>query len=333
MEREVRPSGAWPDRLAPIMFWLAFVYLLAVAGVIHRADLVVWANEPVREHLGVEDPAITGFELSVLALTLAFLWPVFVAEVILGLLMRDKSMRLWPSIVRAVLVIVFPPVRMGLLHPANGMIWLPRLGWHTPGKQLLAYLDKRTGNIMLVFAALILPLLAIQFSAANLVEEYASLKLAVDIATAAIWVAFATEFIIKGSIAPAFFKYAKSRWLDAAIVILPTIEFLLSSWAGAAPAMRLLRLQKVVTPQYLARMGRLYRLRGVLTKGWQALLALEGFARLLGQTPEKRLRVIEDQIADLEETVANLRAEAEEIRKRIQAKAAEDAQEIAEKNS
>jgi hypothetical protein len=111
----------------------------------------------------------------------------------------------------------------------------------------------------------------------------------------------------------------KERWLDAAIVLLPTLQFILIHWVEAAPLARLLRLGRALAPDQLARLSRAYRLRGLLMKGWQAFLLLEGVARLTGNTPAKRLRRIEDQIEEMETEIAALRAEADDLRKRVAA--------------
>ena len=44
----------------------------------------------------------------------------------------------------------------------------------------------------------------------------------------------------------------------------------------------------------------MYRLRGLLIKGWRAALVLKLVARLTGNTPEKQLRQLEAQIAEAE---------------------------------
>ena len=53
---------------------------------------------------------------------------------------------------------------------------------------------------------------------------------------------------------------------------------------------------------------------------------LQGVARLLGQTPEKRLAKLEEKIAELEEELADLRKDAETVRALIPPPAPEEAQ-------
>lgn len=291
---------------ARVMFALAFVYLLIVAGLVHRAVSV----------------GVTDFELFVLYAGLSLMWPVFVAEAIWGVTQRDRSKRSRPVYWRAVLVILMPPWRMALTDPRTGLIWVPRLGWWEPGKELFKRLELAFSGPMLLFAFLILPVLGLEYVNAESVRRNPGLALAADIGIAVIWVAFATEFIFKASAHPRPFRFAKERWLDVAIVVLPMLEYFLTRWVDAAPLARLLRLGRAISPEQIARLQRLYRLQGLATKAWHALLLLEGVARLLGQTLEKRLAKLEEKIAETEEELAELRRDADEIRKRIAEKAA-----------
>lgn len=298
----------WVKRLAPVMFGLAFVHLLAFAGLIHRAD--------ERYH-------VTGFEKVIIYGTLFGLWPLFVIEAWVGFAVRDRSRRAGPMFARAVVVCLFPPVRMGMIHPVSGLIWLPRLGWERPGKALLARLDRGFGVPLLLFALLVVPVLGIEYVWAEAVKGSPAFALVLHACLAVIWVAFATEFLLKVQASGAAVKYVKERWVDAAIVLLPTLEFVLTMWAEAAPIARLLRTARAVAPDQLARMGQMYRLRGLLMKGWHAMLALELFARLLGDNPRKRLARLEAEIAAAEEELAALRVEADAVRAKMTVAGAE----------
>jgi hypothetical protein len=64
-------------------------------------------------------------------------------------------------------------------------------------------------------------------------------------------------------------------------------------------------------------MGQIYRLRGLITKAWRAVLVLKLVARLTGNTPEKQLRRLEAQIAEAEAALAELKGQAEELRKQV----------------
>jgi hypothetical protein len=306
-------SGRTPTALdtlrARIMFVFGFGYLLLIAGIVHRAS----------------SSSVSDFELNVMAAGLVALWPVFVVDVVWGLLQRDRTQRLRPVLLRAILVLAMPPWRMGLIDPRTGWVWIPGLGWQEPGRELFKRLEKAFSVPMLLFAALILPILLIEYLASERLKELPALVLALDVGIAVIWVAFATEFVLKASIHPKPFSFAKERWLDVAIVVIPLLEFMLTHWADAAPLARLVRLSRAISPEQLARMQRLYRLQGLATKAWHALLLIEGVSRLLGYTPEKRLAQLEARIADLEEQLQEARREAEEMRAKIAARQAQDA--------
>ena len=95
------------------------------------------------------------------------------------------------------------------------------------------------------------------------------------------------------------------------------LEFALAHWVNYAPLLRLLRLGKAISaPQkQVGAMNRAYRMRGLMMKGWQAFLLLGGVRRLTGYSAAKRLAAVEEQIAAAEEVLAELRAEADALRK------------------
>ena len=292
------PRETW---LARVMFWLAAVDLLLIAGLIHRA----------------QQAEVTLLERQFMLVGLAALWPVFLTEQMFGVVRRDRSRPLRPVVLRAVLVALFPPFRMGTPDPRTGLTWLPRLGWQVPDKSLYTRIDRAFSGPMIVFALLILPVLGLEFFRAEQVRSDPNLALALHLSVAVIWVAFATEFILESSTAPKPMAHVREKWLDAAIVILPMLEFLLTKVVDAAPLARLLRLGRALSPEQITAMQRVYRLRGLLTKGWQAFLMLGGMNRLLGHAEERRLRVVEREIAELEDHLNELRKEAEELKEKI----------------
>jgi hypothetical protein len=294
---------------ARFLFLLAFVYLLLVAGLIHRAT----------------SKTVTAWELDVMYVGLVALWPIFAAEAVWGVWRRDRAKRGRPIVLRAVLVMLAPPWRMAQADPRTGLIWVPRIGWQTPGKELFKRLDRAFGGPMLLFAFLILPILLLEYFRGEVVRDTPGLTLALDIGIAVVWVAFATEFVFKASAHPKPFTFAQERWLDVAIVVLPMLEFILTKWVDAAPLARLLRAGRALSPEQISRMQRLYRLQGVATKAWHAFLLLESIGRLLGHTPEKRLSQVEEQIAELEEQRKELQLEAEELRAQIAVREAKEA--------
>jgi voltage-gated potassium channel len=286
------------------MFALAFAFLLLFAGLIHRA----LTN------------SVSQWELDVMHAGLFGLWPVFVLEAAWGVYHRDRTRPRRPAIFSALLVSAMPPWRMAQPDPRTGLIWVPRIGWQQPGKALFKRLEKAFGGPMLLFAFLILPLLLVEYMRADVVKESPALALGLDVGIALVWIAFATEFVFKASAHPKPLRFARERWLDAAIVLLPMLEFVLTRWVDAAPLARLLKAGRALSPEQLARMQRLYRLQGLFTKAWHALMLLEAVNRLIGNTPEKRLAALEDRIAEAEEELSELRAEEAELRALIAAK-------------
>jgi len=299
MHPEPPPIPKLEARLAPVMFAASFLYLLTVAGLVHRAY----------------EPEVTDLELEIMTGMLSALWPIFAGEAILSFFRRSRNAGTVRVLARVLFVLALPPVRLAWVHPRTDRIWLPRLGWRAPSRELLRLLDRLFGGPMLLFAFLILPALGVEYVQFDLIHSEPWLASALHLSIAAIWVAFAVEFIVKCSAAPSSLVYLKERWLDLAIVILPTLEFILTRWVDAAPLARLFKLGRALSPQQLGAMGKAYRLRGLMMKGWHAFLLLEGVARILGTPPEKRLRKIENQIANLEEELRELRTQALALRK------------------
>lgn len=291
--------------LTRVMFWLAFIDLLLIAGIVHRAN----------------HPTALRTELAIIFFGHFALWPIIVIETWIAFAIRDRALRPWfPTLIRSLIITIVPPMRMGMPCPFTGDLWIPKFGWCERGKVLEDRLERAFHKPMLVFALLILPPLAFEFFRADEVKSNHWLALALHISVAVIWVAFATEFIIKVSAVRRPFKYCRERWIDLAIVILPMLESILTAWADAAPLARLLRLSRAVAPDQLARMGQVYRLRGLLVKGWRAVLVLRVVAKLTGNTEEKQLRKLESEIAEAEAAIAILKSQAEELRKKLDAK-------------
>ena len=275
--------------------------MLVVAGVVHRAVT----------------PSVTAGELRTMTIGVIGLWPVFAVEAVVGVFHKSPARAWGPVIGRAILILFFPPYRIGRTHPRTGLAWFPRIGWVAPSKETYTRIDRAFSTPMLFVALLILPVLVLEFTQAELVKQSPGLSLAMDIGVAVIWVAFALEFLMESSVTPKTGKFLKERWLDAAIVVLPMLEFALTRLVDAAPLARLLRLGRALSPEQLARMQRLYRLRGLLMKAWAAFLLLGGMNRLFGQAAQKRLRVVEERMAELEAELTELRKEADELRAKV----------------
>jgi len=285
---------------ARVMFLLSFSFLLLVAGVVHHA-----INSEATAH-----------ELKVMQTALLILWPIFVVEAAWGVVRRDRSQPLRPMLKQAAIVCFVPPFRMAMNDPRTGQIWVPRIGWHPHGKELSERLEHAFAGPMVLVALMILPVLGLEYFSAKDVHNSPELSFAVDVGIAVIWLAFTIEFVFKSSAHPKPTAFAIEHWLDLAIVVLPLLEFVLAKWNLGAIA-RLARAGQALSPVQLARMERLYRLRGVATEGWHALLLLDFIARMLGHTPEKRLKQIGERIVELENEISELRHDARSLEERL----------------
>ena len=288
------------DWLARPMFTLAMLFLAILAGITHRFP----------------HPQVTATETLIFLWGLRILWPLFILEGIVRLVVRGPEMTFWQCFGRVVLVGLFPPLRMGLKSAARGgQIWLPWVGWRNPDKELNQQLERFFSVPMIVLALTVVPLLAIEFGWESAVKESAGLALFLHISLAFIWFAFAVEFIVRVSVAPSKLRYCVEHWLDLVIVLLPLLDFL--------PFLRVTRLGRLLRIEQMGRLGRVYRLRGLLTRAWRALLLLEVVARLTGRSKEKRLKRLEELLAAKEEEIAALRQEIAALRRQIEAEKAQ----------
>ena len=187
-------------------------------------------------------------------------------------------------------------------HDRDGHIWLPRLGWQEVNDDLRVRLEKIFAVPMIIIALMILPVLLVEFRLQEQVAAHLWLRLLLHVSTGLIWFAFAAEFIVMVSVAEKKLRYCREHWLDLAIILLPLISFLRS--LRIVRATRLARMAKV---QQLTKMSRLYRLRGLAMRGFRALLMLKLLNRLLGISPEKRLRKYQEQLREKEKEIAALR--------------------------
>jgi ribosomal protein L29 len=294
----------WERATEPAMFLVAFLQLLVIAGWIHRTD---------------PEKGIPELEFWLMSIVSALLWPAFIVEGVVAFLRRSPNVSRGKALARILSVWIFPPLRLGWIHPTTNLIWLPRLGRQAAGKALSERLNKAFSTPMLVFAFLILPVLALEMYKPEWTTHVPYFQFMLDAAVSTIWVAFAVEFIIRASAAPNTLRYCKERWIDLAIVALPTLEFILNNWVNSAPLARLFRMGRVVSPEQFRAMTKIYRLRGLMMKGWQSFLLLEGISRLIGNTPEKQLRKLEDQIESLQEELRDLEEQANQLRQQLAA--------------
>jgi voltage-gated potassium channel len=278
-------------RLARAFFYLAFVVLVLAAGVIHR----------------LSHGDLTAFETAVIFWGLVLLWPIFVLEGVLRLIVcRRPAMRWWQRLAVFLGVCLFPPFRLGArAYVDSGKIWLPGLGWTVVDRHLRTRLERFFSVPMVIVALLVLPFLAMEYFWLESVRAHFGLSLLLDIGTAVIWLAFALEFIVMVSVADDKGRYCLHNWMDLAVVFLPLVDFL--------PILRLVRLTGLLELQQVSRLGRLYRLRSLLAKVWRTILLLELVERLWGNYRARRLKRLKALLAVREAEITDLHREIAEL--------------------
>jgi voltage-gated potassium channel len=243
---------------------------------------------------------------------IAALWPLFWIEPVfcrwLAAGQRSQSVVSWSTDFWSA---ICPPLRLAKpIAEMDGKIWLPRIGWHAPGKPLAKMLDKVFSKPMLCIALLILPVLGIEFGFSDQVTNRPWLKLMLSILTGMIWCAFAIEFIVMVSATDKKFAYVKKNWIDLAIILLPLVSFLRS-----LRIVRAANIAKFAKVQQLTKMSRIYRMRGLVAKSIRALMVLEVMHRLLRISPEKRIEKLNLKLADLEEEANEIRSQIKNLKR------------------
>jgi len=266
------------DRYTPVpMFLVTIAYLLVLGVLVHVALHV--QNVP-------DWQASLVFHLSA-ALTLL---EVFLAvELVLHLLARGR----WKQ---HLLFLFVPPLRLTARDCQTGKkIWFPSTGWTAVNEDLVRRVERAFTGPMILIAVAVLPLLVIEFGWQKVVEENSNYRFALNLGTALIWAAFTLEFIVMIAIVKKRVRYCKEHWIDIAIICIPLI-----AWA------RLLRLGRLLRLNHVVRAGRVYRLRGLLIKTYQAVLLLE-FLRDRFGNPEKRLVRLEEHLTEKEKELEELK--------------------------
>jgi len=279
------------------------------------AEQVDAASEEAAANMPLELPAALFLGRHCLRALLA-LWSVFLLEFVVQLLVRDPKRPFWRTRYVGLIVCACPPLRLcARNHDMGGMIWLPWLGWQHMNDALRERLERYFSIPMILFALTILPVLLIEFGMKHLVAAHPWLRILLHISTAAIWFAFAVEFIVMVSVAEKKLRYCKQHWIDIAIIILPLISFLRS-----LRIMRAVRLARLAKAQQLTKMSRLYRLRGLVARAVRALLLLQLINRILRIPPEKQLRKLREKLRDKEAEMASLRRVIASLEEKIAAR-------------
>jgi hypothetical protein len=186
---------------------------------------------------------------------------------------------------------------------------LPRLGVRSRDRALFEQLERLSAVPMLVIALMILPLLGIEFlpmAGIHVLAELDWLNMVLDACFAFIWFAFALEFIIMVSVVEEKVAYCKKNWLNLLIILMPLLAF-----------MRGFQVVRAFRAARAGKLLRVYRLRGLLIRLYQALVALSAIERLLYRNPEKHLGRLEKLHDEKERELAALRDKILQVKERV----------------
>jgi hypothetical protein len=290
---------ALEDWLARPMFALAALFLVLVAAAIYLARSsreAIW-NQPAAQ---------------IVVAGLLLLWPLFMVEGLLRFYLTPRNHRNRKALALSLVVALLPPARMAAHSPTRpDHIWLPWLGWQQVDFDLNKTLERFFRGPMFFMALMILPVLAVEYFWSDAVEAYPLLRTVLGISTSVIWLAFATEFVIRFSAAEKKMAYALNQWVDLAVVLLPLVEFL--------PFLRVLRATRIMRLQNLTRMAKYYRLYGLAGKGWRGLVVLQLIWSLFSRSREARLSLLKGNLEENREQIQELEREADYYRRRIEA--------------
>jgi hypothetical protein len=212
-----------------------------------------------------------------------------------------------------------PVLRMCTRDLETGkFIWLPLSGWAEVDPKLERTLAKRFSIPMIIVALFVLPVITIEFVWSEFVEQHPGWRYSLQVATALIWTAFTYEFTIMLSVVRFKSSYLRRHWIDAAIIMLPTIAFF-----------RAARLAQLARVKQIARAARVYRLRGLGIRFWRALVTLQVVEKILSRNPEHRLEKLQLRLEEKMDEINILREDIERLKTRIREKSLKSSNEAA----
>ena len=232
------------------------------------------------------------------------IWIPFILEAIVGFILNPRLKDNWK---RLLLLVFLPPFRLGYstFYEPN-RVWLPLIGWQESGQKLFDRLERATMMPMLIIAILILPLFATQFLLKEKVAELPWLLYTLNGCEALVWLAFASEFLVLVSVTPEKFKFCKKNWLNLIIILLPLIAFL-----RGFQVVRAFRVAKA------GKLLRVYRMRSLVLRVYQTLLAISAIERLIHRDPQKHLHSLEKQRVEKLDELNRLESKITEVRSRL----------------
>ena len=203
---------------------------------------------------------------------------------------------------------VLPMLAVPARDVTRRLTWLPGLGWRVIDDGLREELRRRASVPMVAIALLVLPLLAVEHFFEEAIKSSNWLTAATTLASLLVWAAFTLEFLIGCTLSHRRLAYCKTQWLDLAIIVLPLVAFL-----------RAARLGRLV---YLQESARVFRLRGVAMKVWQAVILFDLIGRLVRRTPEKQRAYLLRRRDELTREVDEIEAELMALQSRDELRAA-----------
>lgn len=270
------------DRIFALPMWLvSLTSLTFLAGGLHL-------HSP-------DDPESSRLDANLMACILGscVVYPVYWAELLIRWQAGQTRLRQY------VWCCLLPPLRLGVRDAKTGqLLWLPGWGWSRAGDRLEQRIQKAIGGPMLAISLSVLPLILAELHWNTAIKSSPLLTTATQIATGLIWLVFTIEFVVMFSATNRKVQYCKEHWVDLAIILLPLLAFC-----------RMLRLGGLL--RYQTQFSRAYRLRGVLARGWRALLVLNAIQRLIAGPPARRCEKLRMLIAQKEAELSELRVELE----------------------
>jgi voltage-gated potassium channel len=273
------------DRYTPLPMFAATIGFLVLLGIV----------------LHVRPASVATALITHYSRTLWMLYPLFLLELAVHVAVRSPRWR------QHLLFCLLPPLRLSARDACTGKrIWIPSQGWVAVNPKLARRVARLFSVPMILIALAMIPLLALEFVWARLIRNDAVIEMVVDFGTAIIWVAFTVEFVVMVSIVDKRLRYCREHWIDLAIILAPMLAFA-----------RLLRLGRLMRLQTLIRTTRLYRLRGLAMRAYRAIFFFGILQKVFLHKPEKRLALLEAQLAEKQEEVGRIRAEIAQVRAEI----------------
>jgi voltage-gated potassium channel len=299
------------DRHTKSLVILSFVWLIIFSAILpHHGALTLERFE--------EQFASTTFHVQLS--TLFALWILFLVDYIVLLVALRGSLIFLKKAGQGLLVVIFPIYRLSISTFEHPKVWIPFLGWQPKDRTLEKRLARFFSLPMIFVALMVLPILAIEYFHKAWIERYDAVKVFLSLGSQIIWLAFTIEFTLMISVTRRKMAYCRRHWIDIAIILLPVILFILP-FLSFLPILRLGRLIPVI------RSTRLFRLKGVGLKAFQALVLFSGTQRFGKSYHERKLRRLKRRLLEMEEDMEELReeiAELEEAQRKAEKKADEE---------